>query len=186
MKSYSTIVIGGGAAGICAAISQARRGESVIICEKMPQAGKKILASGNGRCNLLNDDLNEAYYNPAARELVKSIFAKTGKDAILAFFKSLGLETYSQEGRIFPLTNQAASVLKVLEMELKRLSIPLEYGFTCADIASGGKSILVSSKEGKKIGMQEDDNRRRRQELSSPGVRRQYLRCSRPAGTRDR
>ncbi len=124
MRKYSTVVIGGGAAGICAAISKGRRGESVIICEKMPQLGKKILVSGDGRCNLLNDDLREVYYNTAARELVKSIFNRFGKREILDFFKGLGLEVYSKEGRIFPITNQAASVLKVLEMELRRLSVP--------------------------------------------------------------
>ena len=121
MEKYNTVVIGGGAAGICAAISKARTGDSVIICEKMTQLGKKILASGNGRCNLLNDNFSEFYYNPAARELVKSILSKFGKSEILDFFKDLGLETYSQDGRIFPITNQAASVLKVLEMELRRI-----------------------------------------------------------------
>ena len=61
MNKYNTIVIGGGAAGICAAISAARSGHHVVICEKMPQPGKKILASGNGRCNLLNDNFNETF-----------------------------------------------------------------------------------------------------------------------------
>jgi predicted Rossmann fold flavoprotein len=151
MQKYSTVIIGGGAAGLCAAISLGRRGESVIICEKMPQTGKKILATGNGRCNLLNDDLSETYYNPAAAELVKSIFKKYGKSEILAFFKGLGLETYSQEGRLFPITNQAASVLKVLELELHRLSLPVELNFACSQILPSGKGFLVSSSGGQKI-----------------------------------
>src|SRR4030042_4211106 len=119
MKKSLTAVIGGGAAGICAAISKGRRGEPVIICEKTSQLGKKVQASGNGRCNLLNDNLSEAFYNPAARYLVKSVFDRFGKLEILNLFKSLGLEVYSQDGRIFPVTNKATSVLKVLEMELK-------------------------------------------------------------------
>ena len=73
MRKYSAVIIGGGAAGICAAISKALTGDSVIICEKMTQLGKKILASGNGRCNLLNDNFGEIFYNPISRELVKSI-----------------------------------------------------------------------------------------------------------------
>jgi predicted Rossmann fold flavoprotein len=151
MEKYSTVVIGGGAAGICTAISKARTGESVIICEKMPQLGKKILASGNGRCNLLNDNLSETYYNPAARDLVKSIFDRFGKSEILDFFKGLGLGIYSQEGRIFPITNQASTVLKVLEMELQRLSVPIEYDFCCAGVSFSKSGILVSSNTGKKI-----------------------------------
>jgi predicted Rossmann fold flavoprotein len=151
MNKYDTIIIGGGAAGICAAISAARSGKSVVICEKMPQLGKKILASGNGRCNLLNDYFDETFYNPAARQLVKSILSKFGKTEILEFFHGLGLETWSQGGRIFPVTNQAASILKVLEIELKRLSVPVEYDFDCSGITFSGVDIVVSAKHGKKL-----------------------------------
>ena len=151
MNKYNTIVIGGGAAGICAAISAARSGHSVVVCEKMPQLGKKILASGNGRCNLLNDNFDETFYNPAAVELVKSILSKFGKTEILALFHELGLETWSQDGRIFPVTNQAASVLKVLGMELRRLAVPVEYDFDCSAISFNGRNIVVSAKNGKKL-----------------------------------
>jgi predicted Rossmann fold flavoprotein len=151
MEKYLTVVIGGGAAGICAAISRRRKGEPVIICEKMPQLGKKILVTGNGRCNLLNSDLSEIHYNPLARNLVRSIFDKFGKSDILDFFKNLGLEIYSQEGRLFPITNQASSVLKVMEMELKKLSVPVEFSFDCSGISFSKNGILVSSKAGKKI-----------------------------------
>ena len=151
MEKYEVVVIGGGAAGICAAISKARTGGSVIICEKTTQLGKKILATGNGRCNLLNDNFNETYYNHAARNLVKSIFYKFGKFEILGFFSSLGLEIYSQEGRIFPITNQASSVLKVLEIELRRLSVPVEYDFCCDQVSFSKSGIVVSSKNGKRI-----------------------------------
>ncbi|HSW58877.1 MAG TPA: NAD(P)/FAD-dependent oxidoreductase, partial [Dehalococcoidales bacterium] len=134
MEKYTTAVIGGGAAGICAAIITARRGETVVICEKMPQIGKKLLATGNGRCNLLNEELMENRYNLSARKLVKNVFELVGKEEILNFFKDLGLITYSREGRIFPVTNQAASVLKVLEMELKRLAVPVEPDFNCNSV----------------------------------------------------
>ncbi len=146
-----TVVIGGGAAGMCAAISKGRRGEPVVICEKTAQLGKKVLATGNGRCNLLNDDLSETFYNANARELVRSVFTRFGKPEIVGFFKSLGLELYSQEGRVFPVTNQAASVLKVMQMELDRLSVPVEYDFDCAGISFSGGGIVVSSRGGKKI-----------------------------------
>lgn len=151
MKNYETIVIGGGAAGIVAAISAARAGGSVVICEKMPQLGRKILASGNGRCNLLNDDLRPEFYNATARTLVETIFRKFNKSRMLSFFENLGLKTYSREGRIFPVTNQAASVLKVLEMELQRLSVPVEYNFNCSAISSSRNGIIISSQDGKEI-----------------------------------
>ncbi len=151
MGKNLTVVVGGGAAGIFAAISKGRSGEPVIICEKTQQIGRKILASGSGRCNLLNDDFNEKFYNPPARPLIKSVFEKFGKLEILNLFKSLGLEVYSQDGRIFPVTNQAASVLKVLEMELKRLSVPIEYNFNFSGLSFLKHAILVLSKSGKTI-----------------------------------
>jgi hypothetical protein len=151
MHSDLTVVIGGGAAGICAAINKARNGKAVLICEKTGQLGKKILASGNGRCNLLNDNLDESHYNSASRNLVKSILSRYGKPEILGFFQSLGLNVYSQGGRIFPVTNQAVSMLKVLEMELKRLTVPVEYGFNCAGLAFSKDIITILSDTGKKI-----------------------------------
>jgi predicted Rossmann fold flavoprotein len=151
MEKYSMAVIGGGAAGICAAINQARSGRSIILCEKMPQLGKKILASGNGKCNLLNDNLNESYYNLQARPLVKSIFRHFGKSEIINFFRDLGLGVYSDEGRIFPVTNQASSVLKVLEMELKRLKVPVEFNFDCSGISVDQHGVQIASRSGKKI-----------------------------------
>ena len=151
MKGFNTVVIGGGAAGILAAISAARRGEPVVICEKTAYLGKKILATGNGRCNLLNDDLDERHYNPAARTLVRSVFDSFDKTAMLEFFRGLGLELYSDDGRIFPRTNQAASVLKVLELELSRLRVPVNFNFDCAAISPSKSGFIVSSKAGDKI-----------------------------------
>jgi len=151
MSEELTIIIGGGAAGICAAISKARRGERVLLCEKSSRNGRKILATGNGRCNLANDLLTEEFYNPAARGLVRSVFERFGKEEILMFFRGLGLETCSQDGRIFPRTNQAASVLKVLELELARLSVPVEYEFDCSEVAFSGKNIIISGKNGKRF-----------------------------------
>lgn len=151
MRPDLTVVVGGGAAGICAAISAARGGCRVILCEKTARLGKKILASGNGRCNLLNDDISEACYNPSSRDLVRSVLAKFGQAEAMAFFKDLGLRMYSQNGRIFPITNQAASVLKVLEMEIERLAVPVEYGFDCTGLSLSADRIIVSSRSGKSI-----------------------------------
>src|SRR3989338_1141553 len=99
-KNYDVAIIGGGAAGITAAISARRAGAAVLLCEKMPRLGKKIRASGNGRCNLLNDTLDPLFYNSEAREFVKPAFARFGKKKILRFFRDLGLRVYSDKGRI--------------------------------------------------------------------------------------
>jgi len=148
---YSSLILGGGAAGIAAAISAARNGKRVAICERMPALGRKILASGNGRCNLLNERLDESYYNLAGRGLVKSVFARFGKDKIAGFFKSMGVEIYSEYGRYFPATNQSASVLKALELELDRLSITIELNFDVMDIACSKEQFTLKSISGKEI-----------------------------------
>ena len=151
MREYQVGIIGGGAAGIVAAISAGKKGLSCIILEKMPRLGKKILVSGNGRCNLLNEDLGEANYNPAARPMVKSVFSRFGASHIKRFFKELGLEIYFDRGRAFPVTNQASSVLRVLEIEVERLSIPVIPNFEATAILKKKQVFEVVSGSGNRV-----------------------------------
>ncbi len=146
MAKYDVLIVGGGASGILAAISAGRAGKFVMLCEKNARLGRKLLVSGSGRCNLANEDLSEAHYNHDAQQLVKSIFAQFGKNEIKEFFDVLGLKLYSQNKRIFPVTNQASSVLKVLEMELKKLGVTVELGFEAAKITHNKNGFTVLSK----------------------------------------
>lgn len=120
---YDVVVVGGGASGMVAAIAASRKGASVLLAEKMHKLGKKILASGGGRCNLLNDKLDASFYNHEAKGLVDAVLAAFGKHEILRFFKEIGLYVSSESGKIYPVTNQAASVMDVLEFELARLGV---------------------------------------------------------------
>ncbi|MDD5226350.1 MAG: aminoacetone oxidase family FAD-binding enzyme, partial [Candidatus Omnitrophica bacterium] len=151
MTHYDVIVIGGGAAGIMAAITAKRQGASVLVCEKMPKTGKKLLITGDGRCNLLNDTLNPSFYNSGSEALVRSVLGQFGKEAMLEFFKELGLATYADEaGRIFPVTNQAASVLKVLEMELERLKVTIDLGCEIKNIRVAKNGFEISAGSGER------------------------------------
>ncbi len=151
MTPYDVIVIGGGAAGILAAITAKRQGASVLVCEKMPKIGKKLLITGAGRCNLLNESLDASFYNPGSQALARSVLGQCGKEAMLGFFKDLGLATYTDEtGRIFPVTNQAASVLKVLEIELERLKVTLDLGCEIKSIRVGKNGFEICAKTGEK------------------------------------
>jgi len=151
MQKFDIAVIGGGAAGITAAISARRNAKDVVICEKMPRLGKKILISGSGRCNISNLDLSETHYNPQALELVKSVFSRFGREKIEDFFSGLGLKLCCEGNRIFPVTDQAASVLKVLEDELKDLKVAAELDFEASAITGSAKGFIVKSKSGKSI-----------------------------------
>jgi predicted Rossmann fold flavoprotein len=143
--------VGGGAAGLVAATSAARRGAAVIICERMPRLGKKILSTGGGRCNLSNEDLSPASFTATSRALVASVLARFGKDEIRGFFKGLGLEMYAEEGRVFPVTNQASSVLKLLEAEVQRLGVAVELGFEAAEIRKHDNGFTVASGDGREV-----------------------------------
>ena len=151
MSDFEVVVVGGGAAGICAAIAAARKGRSVVLCEKMPLIGKKLLATGNGRCNLLNETLDEEHFNPGSRQFIRKVFSRFRQSELASFFKDLGLYVSSEEGRIFPITHQAASVLKVLEMELARLKVAVELSFECTGISFSPQAVRISSRARQEI-----------------------------------
>lgn len=107
------LILGGGAAGLCAASYLADKGLQVTILEKLDRVGKKILATGNGRCNLSNIDLNPAYYGSAAA-FVQTVYKQTPPGMVASHFAKLGLMTAEESGRIYPRTMAASSVLDVL------------------------------------------------------------------------
>lgn len=114
-------VIGGGASGIVAAIFAARCGKKVCILEKNPRIGKKILATGNGRCNFTNINAKDTDYNS---DFVGSSLERFSPKSVIAFFEELGLLSKEEaEGRVYPLSGQATAVLDVLRLELSRLSV---------------------------------------------------------------
>jgi predicted Rossmann fold flavoprotein len=150
-KRCDVALVGGGAAGLAAAISVSRRGSSVILCDRMPRLGKKILATGGGRCNLSNEDLSPAAFTSTSRNIVLSVFDHFGGEDIRGFFKGLGLEMYSEEGRIFPVTNQATSVLKLIEAEIRRLAVGVELGFEAVEIRKGEDHFAIASGDGRRV-----------------------------------
>ena len=151
-ERFDIAVVGGGAAGLVAAISGARRGASVTVLERLPQAGKKLLATGGGRCNLLNDNLAAPAFTSSAPGLVASVLERFGKMEIRAFFETLGLRLQTEEdGRVYPATNQASSVLKVLELEAGRLGIPVESGFETSGLTASSGGFSVASAAGRTV-----------------------------------
>lgn len=126
MKKYDVAVIGGCAAGMTAAISAKRRNPqlNIVIIEKLPRIGKKILATGNGRCNLTN--LNAVASDYCNSDFVSDVFAKYPPQEVIGFFESMGLLTFADsEGRVYPRSNMASSVLDILRCELERLGVEI-------------------------------------------------------------
>jgi len=145
-------VVGAGAAGLAAAISAARRGALVAVLERLPSIGKKILATGGGRCNLLNDGLSASAFTSTEPALAGSVFSRFGRADIRSFFEGLGLRLQSDEaGRVYPVTNQAASVLKVLELEAARLGVGVETRFEVEGIEPSGERFRIRAADGRKV-----------------------------------
>ncbi len=125
-KQWHTLIIGGGASGLAAAVFCARKngGEQVIVLEKAPRVGKKLLATGNGTCNITNRHADVSHYHGADATFVVPVLESFPPQACLDFFESLGVICSSrEEGREYPLCEQAAAVLDCLRLELKALGV---------------------------------------------------------------
>ncbi|MCR5102412.1 MAG: aminoacetone oxidase family FAD-binding enzyme [Butyrivibrio sp.] len=117
------IIAGAGAAGLCCAVFCARNGHEVIIIEKTDNIGKKLSITGNGRCNMTNLDMRPEYYNSAVRKRMEGFLNVFSPEKAINFFRSLGLVVQSEDGYIYPVSNQALSVVKALHDECLRYGV---------------------------------------------------------------
>ena len=121
-------VIGGGASGLAAAVAAGREldgSRQLVLFDAQPRCGKKLLATGNGRCNLTNRSAKPSRYHTDDRQALSRVFSGVNVDDTLCFFDSLGLVCREEdEGRIYPSCGQASAVLDLLRLELARLNIP--------------------------------------------------------------
>lgn len=142
------MILGGGASGLAAAASLAKSGLHVALIEKGDRVGRKIMAAGNGRCNLSNHDMDAAYYGKAA-PFVKDVYAVTPTEEVIRFFDELGLMTAEEDGRIYPRTMMASSVLDVLRGGLDGVDVITgEEALSLTPSRRGGWSVQLSSGEG--------------------------------------
>jgi predicted Rossmann fold flavoprotein len=152
MPESSVLVIGGGAAGLCAAIASARLGATITVLESDARVGRKILASGNGRCNLTNVSVSPGAFNDP--EFVEPVLRTYSSDVVRAFFGDIGLLTRADdEGRVYPTTNFAGSVLDVLRLECGHLGVDVRCGVEVVAISdgSGAGGLEASSRDGERI-----------------------------------
>lgn len=122
-------IIGGGISGMCAAIFAAKNGANVTIFELNQSLGKKILKTGNGRCNFANEDTNSSHYHTNSKEYIKSIFQEFSLDSIIEFFDEIGIEKKSINGLLYPYSMQAKAVRDCLvkEVEILNINVALNY-----------------------------------------------------------
>lgn len=147
MRKYDLIIVGGCAAGLVAAINTKRLHPelSVAVLEKLPRIGKKLLATGNGKCNLTNEyALTHGYVN---REFANEAFTAYPPQRIIEFFESMGLLCYADsEGRVYPESNTAASVVDALRFEVERLKIDVFCETPVAEIKKNSKGFIINNR----------------------------------------
>ena len=144
-------VIGGGAAGMLAALTAAENGHRVLLLERQSRVGRKLLATGNGRCNLDNTGIAPERYFTSDPAGLKPLLAAVNAADPLGWFESLGLYTRTDEaGRVYPYSNQAADVLALLELHLQRHTVQLRTGCTVSTLrqSKGGYAVQFTNAEG--------------------------------------
>ena len=127
-------VIGGGAAGMIAAICAAKEGACVTILEHTDRIGKKILMTGNGKCNFTNLHMDDTCYYGSHPAYAHKIIEQFPVEETLRFFEELGLFYKEKNGYCYPISNQASSVLDVLRFSLKRYGVIVETELEVSEI----------------------------------------------------
>jgi len=139
---YDVVVVGGGPAGIMAAIKASENGRQVLLCESQDQFGRKLLASGGGRCNITNSlPLHQftASFGPEASSFVKSCLKKFSRDDLLNFFSTFNISFVSKDGiHLFPVTNRSSDISDSLLKTCKNNGVDLHKGAFVEEIIIDG------------------------------------------------
>lgn len=145
-------VIGGGAAGMMAAITAAKEGAQVTILERNDRVGKKILQTGNGKCNLGNRALSVECYHGGDLEWIRDVLEHFDTEDTIRFFQSIGLMVKEKNGYLYPVCEQAAAVLDVLQLGIT--------GTRCGD------TVSVQDHKGRKAGLRKAAGQWRRKDMA--------------------
>ena len=137
METKDIIIIGGGAAGLmasCAAAHVLKKRGSVLVLEGNAKLGRKLLATGNGRCNLTNLNVSPAHYHGDVTA-IQDLLHEYTPEAICAVFREMGLVTKSDsEGRVYPQNQQAAAVLSALRWDAEKYGVSFSEEHTVSKI----------------------------------------------------
>jgi predicted Rossmann fold flavoprotein len=148
-KQKQVVVVGGGGAGIMAALTAAERGAHVTLLERMEKPGKKILVCGNGRCNITNASQEVSRFHGAPPDFIDAVLNAYPVKKTIEFFDSIGLPCVEEEmGRMYPSCGQAASVLSVLRYEMDRRNVRVMCGADAVRLTKKGAGFAVDTANG--------------------------------------
>ena len=146
MDIYDIAVIGGGAAGAMAAIRAGQLKRKVVLIERNDSIGKKILLTGKGRCNITNTAPIDMFIDKFGRQgrFLRSAFFAFSNEDMMDFFKSYGLELKAErQGRVFPVTDKASSVVEILKNCLAENNVEIIYNKRLIDIKADSDNYII-------------------------------------------
>ena len=151
---YDIVIIGGGAGGLAAAVCLSKKlnknGKkySIAIIEKEHKCGRKLLATGNGKCNLTNYNMLPEYYNKSCREFISPILSKYKPDKLLSFFSSMGMRFRSDSaGRVYPYSAASFDVLNILLMNAEMYGADIHCSVNIESIEKLSPGFKLESRE---------------------------------------
>ncbi|MDQ7084824.1 MAG: aminoacetone oxidase family FAD-binding enzyme [Sulfurovum sp.] len=155
MNHKNIIIIGAGASGLISAIVLAREGKYVLVLEQNNKVGKKILVSGNGKCNITNKDIHINRFYSHNLPFVAQVLQGYDFTVVEHFFHSIGLcLSQGKEGQMFPLSLQASSVVTLLVAEATRLGVEILCDAKVTAISKKKDTFIVESTQGQKQAQQ--------------------------------
>lgn len=140
---YDILVVGGGASGMMAAITASNSGKNIGIIERNSQFGKKILVTGNGRCNYSNTNQSMDNYYTSDKEFTKSILECFSQKEVTNFFENNGLLTHERDGYLYPMSKQATAIRELLVQLCNEDNITPVFNTKCIDILKNGDVFEV-------------------------------------------
>lgn len=143
MKKRHVIIVGGGASGLVAAISAAQDGAQVTIVEQKDRLGKKILSTGNGRCNLTNEYMEIDCFRGDDTSIVSNVLQQFGYRETISFFEELGVILKNRQGYVYPISDQAGTILDVLRMEIEHLNVEVLLTQSVKNISKTNRGFIV-------------------------------------------
>ncbi|MDF2672091.1 MAG: hypothetical protein K0R09_356 [Clostridiales bacterium] len=152
MAGRRVIIVGGGAAGMTAGIVARRNGAQVVVLEQMNRVGKKILATGNGRCNLTNENIDIKRYHGRNHRFAMSALEQFNMEQTVQFFEYMGVSCKSEDGgKVYPRSDQSSSVLDVMRYEIEKLEIDERVEAGVKSIHPGKKEFTVVLRDGEEL-----------------------------------
>lgn len=145
---FDIIVIGGGASGLVSSIVAARNGARVCILERNKNCGKKLMVTGNGKCNYYNSDQDIKHYHSSNRNVLGRVINDKNNKLVMDFFKSIGVIPRVKNGYYYPYSNQAVSILNALLSEAKETGVDIINDTFVLDIIKDKDGFTIKSDNG--------------------------------------